>query len=384
MEMWSPEFIRSAALTDGEERRLLRDSRVPALYLDISPTGKVWRVARHVDGKRRLYLIAAASSLPIEDARRIAMERSGEALPETCRSGTMLFRDFVENVYGPHAKTVKRSYREEMRIIVNHIFPALGERPVVSIKKAEIRNLLQSKLAEGYGPSMVNRILATVKSIFSRAVDWETEGLKESPARGVRQLPCPNRIDAFLTPAEAQRLQVSVAQSENPLLRYIIAFLLLTGGRKREALDARWENVDLDRRIFTVPLSKSGRPRYIPLSDEAIRVLHAAKRELIRVAPEIAAATPWIFPNPETGKPFVNIFTSWNNARKRAGLDHIRVHDLRHSFASALVNEGMTLYDVKEILGHANMATTTRYAHLSRERLQQAATVASAHYKLKI
>ncbi len=384
MEMWSPEFIRSAALTDGEERRLLRDSRVPALYLDISPAGKVWRVARHVDGKRRLSLIAEASSLPIEDARRIALERSREAQPEAEKTGEMLFRDFVENVYGPHAKTVKRSHREEMRIIVNHIFPALGERPLVSIKKAEIRNLLQSKLAEGYGPSMVNRILATVKSIFSRAVDWETEGLKESPARGVRQLPCPNRIDAFLTPAEAQRLQVSVAQSENPLLRYIIAYLLLTGGRKREALDARWENVDFDRRIFTVPLSKSGRPRYIPLSDEAIRVLHAAKRELIRVAPEVAAVTPWIFPNPETGKPFVNIFTSWNNARKRAGLDHIRVHDLRHSFASALVNEGMTLYDVKEILGHANMATTTRYAHLSRERLQQAATVASDHYKLKI
>lgn len=381
----SPDFVISADLSAGEERRLLRDCEVPTLFLDISPAGKVWRSARNVAGKRRLSFIADATTLSLEDARRIAIERGREEEEDEKSNATaMPFRDFVETVYGPHAKTVKRSHHQEMRVIRNHILPALGDRPIAAIGKAEIRALLQSKVAAGYGPSMVNRILATVKSIFSRAVDWETEGVKESPARGIRQLPCPNRIDAFLTPAEAQRLQVAVAQSENPLLRHIIAFLLLTGGRKREALDARWENVDFDRRIFTVPLSKSGRPRYIPLSDEAIRVLHAARRELARVAPEIAASTPWIFPNPETGKPFVNIFTSWNNARKRAGLDHIRVHDLRHSFASALVNEGMTLYDVKEILGHANMATTTRYAHLSRERLRQAATVASDHYKLKI
>ncbi len=392
----SDAFVRQVRLHSGEERRIYRDPEARQLVLDVSQATKTWRVTRTERGRSRWVKIGDAEEMSVGEARRIAaafvpaLERPvvrpapAGADPIAERRDAITFRHFVETIYGPHARTVKRSHAEEMRIIRNHIFPHLGDRPLAGIAKAEIRNLLQSKVADGYGPSMVNRILATVKSIFARAVDWETDGLKESPARGIRQLPCPNRIDAFLTPEEAQRLQKSVSESENPLLRFIIAFLLLTGGRKREALDARWENVDFDRRIFTVPLSKSGKPRYIPLSDEAVRVLAAVRREVLHLMPESGAANPWIFPNPTTGKPFVNIFVSWNNARTRAGLKHIRVHDLRHSFASALVNEGMTLYDVKEILGHANMSTTTRYAHLSRQRLQQAATVASTHYKLQI
>ena len=91
----------------------------------------------------------------------------------------------------------------------------------------------------------------------------------------------------------------------------------------------------------------------------------------------------WIFPNPRTRKPFINIFFAWNRARARAGLPDVRIHDLRHSFASALVNEGMTLYDVKELLGHANMATTTRYAHLSNKRLHTVAAAAGQHFALE-
>jgi integrase len=402
-------FVHDVALQEGEERRIYRDPDLSCLVLDVSRLAKTWRVVRFEAGRRRLMKIGNAEEMPLAEARRIAgvfgsagrmtassaVEASPEKAERAARRGTGVgdpaesalptsLRAFVETTYGPHARTIKRSYAEEMRIIRNHIFPALGEIPLAGITKADIRRLMQEKTAAGYGPSMVNRILATVKSIFARAADWETDGIKESPARGIRQLRCPNRIDAFLTPEEAQRLQASVSESENPLLRFIIAFLLLSGARKREALDARREHVDVERRILTVPLSKSGKPRYIPLSDEAVRVLAAARREVLRLMPETAADTPWIFPNPATGRPFVNIFVSWNNARTRAGLGHIRVHDLRHSFASALVNEGMTLYDVKEILGHANMATTTRYAHLSRPRLQRAATVASTHYKLSI
>ena len=88
----------------------------------------------------------------------------------------------------------------------------------------------------------------------------------------------------------------------------------------------------------------------------------------------------FIFPNIATGKPYTQIFYPWDIARKRAGLGDVRIHDLRHSFASALVNEGMTLYDVKELLGHANIATTQRYAHLSQQRLMEAASKADLHY----
>ena len=82
-----------------------------------------------------------------------------------------------------------------------------------------------------------------------------------------------------------------------------------------------------------------------------------------------------IFPNPHTGKPYINFYCSWDNARKRAGLKDFRIHDLRHSFASSLVNAGRSLYEVQELLGHADIKTTSRYAHLSRERLIEAVQV---------
>lgn len=88
----------------------------------------------------------------------------------------------------------------------------------------------------------------------------------------------------------------------------------------------------------------------------------------------------FVFCNVKTGQPFSNIFNSWDKARERAGLKDVRMHDLRHSFASALVNNGLSIYDVKELLGHASITTTQRYAHLSQDRLAQATETVAAHY----
>jgi site-specific recombinase XerD len=85
----------------------------------------------------------------------------------------------------------------------------------------------------------------------------------------------------------------------------------------------------------------------------------------------------WTFPNPDTKKPFVNIFYAWNTARKSAGLSNVRMHDLRHSFASLLINSGRTLYEVQHILGHTQVKTTQRYAHLSQDTLLAAANSAT-------
>jgi site-specific recombinase XerD len=90
--------------------------------------------------------------------------------------------------------------------------------------------------------------------------------------------------------------------------------------------------------------------------------------------------SPYLFPSPSTGEPFQSVFYSWDKARKAAHIDTVRMHDLRHSFASAMVNSGMTLYDVKQILGHSNIRTTERYAHLSNSRLRQAAESVTTFY----
>jgi integrase len=157
----------------------------------------------------------------------------------------------------------------------------------------------------------------------------------------------------------------AVNESTNPNLADIVAVLLLTGARKSEALNMRWEDVDFENRLWLVPRSKNGRPRYIQLGQRALDILQERRTD--------ATGNPFVFPNPATGREYQCIFHCWRVAREAAGLPHLRIHDLRHSFASALVNEGVPLFDVQELLGHSSIKTTQRYAHLSKERLQASA-----------
>lgn len=178
-----------------------------------------------------------------------------------------------------------------------------------------------------------------------------------------------NKLEHFLTSEQANRLLLEVKKSDNKMLQWIVLFLLYTGARKREVLDAKWIDIYLEQKSWRIPKTKSGKIRRIPLSEHAIGVLMEVRKRWGK------EAFTFIFPNEKTGLPFNNFFCSWDAARKRAELPYLRVHDLRHSFASFLVNAGRSLYEVQEILGHADIRTTSRYAHLSRERLQQAVEV---------
>ena len=155
------------------------------------------------------------------------------------------------------------------------------------------------------------------------------------------------------------------------MLGFIVAFLLLTGARKREVLDARWDCIDWQRRIWRIPISKSGKARYVPLSDTAMVLLR--QRQLQTADNDC----DWIFPNPTSGKPYRCITNAWVTARRRAGLDDLRIHDLRHSFASFLINNGRSLYEVQRILGHSSARMTERYAHLAHDTLLDATNVVS-------
>ena len=122
----------------------------------------------------------------------------------------------------------------------------------------------------------------------------------------------------------------------------------------------------MERRILTVPLSKSGKARHIPLSDTALQVLA-----------DIPRRSEWLFPSARTKGHITSVFQTWDRVRTRAGLKDVRLHDLRHSFASFLVNSGCSLYEVQKILGHHNPKVTTRYAHLAQDSLLRAANIVS-------
>lgn len=155
----------------------------------------------------------------------------------------------------------------------------------------------------------------------------------------------------------------------SPVIPDIIEFLIYTGARRGEAVHARWVEIDFENSLWRVSLSKSGKARHIPLSTFALEILQRRRGQCDE-------KDPYIFANPTTGVPFVYIYWCWNRIRKNAGIPEVRMHDLRHNFASVLINAGRSLYEVQKILGHADTKTTERYAHLSQDRLKEAVNLA--------
>ena len=241
-----------------------------------------------------------------------------------------------------------------------------GKLHMMAMNERDVAAFVEQMKARGYAIGTCNRALVLLRYGFELAVRWREFGPECNPMRLYKNLVNDNKIEHFLSQKQTQALLLEVRKSENEMLQWIVLYLLYTGARKREVLDAKWADVDLEQKSWRIPKTKSGKVRHVPLSAGAVQVLAAVKEKYGH------HAFTFIFPNEKTGLPFVSIFYSWDAARQRAGLDYVRIHDLRHSFASFLVNAGRSLYEVQEILGHADSRTTTRYAHLSRDRLQEA------------
>ena len=163
----------------------------------------------------------------------------------------------------------------------------------------------------------------------------------------------------FLSQAEYRRLLASA----EPHLRPLIEMAVETGMRMGELFGLRWEQVHLERREVRLVVTKSNRPRVIPLSDRAVAILVASPR---------IAASPYVFTNPQTGKRYRNVWRSFRRACSRAGIADFRWHDLRHTFASWHVQSGTDLYRLSRMLGHSTLQMSARYAHLATEHLHQA------------
>ena len=250
----------------------------------------------------------------------------------------------------------------------NHIIPKLGSFQMGAIKPPDIAVFLDQMKSEGYALGTCNRALVMLRYGFELALKWKIEGVNSNPLKEIKNLVFDNKIERFLTPEQTQELMNSIQESENKQLQFIVLFLIYTGARKREVLEAKWIDIDWQRKSWRIPKTKSGKIRHVPLSSGALDLLQKLKFKLkLKSTDQLP-----IFENPRTGLPYVSFFYSWDKARTRAGLKEFRIHDLRHSFASCLVNAGRSLYEVQELLGHADIKTTSRYAHLSRERLSDA------------
>lgn len=376
--------LKSLACLPGQSKVDYHDAGCKGLMLEIRASGgKTWYLRyRDNHGKQRQFRMGDAKDLSLDQARHRANELRGQialgidpAAEKATLRAVPTFANFMAERYMPFVKGYKRSWVSDDSYLRNHLLPALGKKHLDEISKHDVIAFHHGMRAKGYALGTCNRCLILLRYALNLAARWEIPGITANPTKDVPLFEDPNKKERYLSQEEAQRLYEAVRQSDNPMLQYIVPMLILTGARKREVLDSKWEDFDLARRQWRIPVTKAGKPRHVPLSDGVLQLLATVPHDDER---------PWVFPNPKTRKPYVSFFYSWDTARTQAGLADVRIHDLRHSFASFLVNAGRSLYEVQKILGHTQVKTTQRYAHLSQETLIDAANEVSKAVSLVI
>ena len=273
---------------------------------------------------------------------------------------------FVSSVYLPYIRLRKRSWRVDERIARQHLSPTFGARELADIQRHEVEDWLHGLSSGGLAPATCNRILAVFKTICSLAVMRGLLLTGQSPCAGVSPFKIHAQRERYLSRDEAQRLMRALEKSDRPEA-FAIRLLLLTGARKSEVLKARWEHVRLDLRLLIVPLSKSGKPRHIPLSDEAITVIRSIPRQ---------QGNPWLFPGHAPGKPLSDLYLFWNSLRRSLGLTSVRIHDLRHTFATHALASGVDAKTLSGILGHTKASfTLDTYTHTTGDMQKRASEI---------
>ena len=370
-------FVRAAACPVGRPKIDFFDTDQRGFLLEVRSSGGKTFYQRYIDahGRQRQFKLGRADVLSLEQARRLGRSALAEALfgadPQTrrhdLRSVPTLIQ-FVRERYLPHAKASKRSWRIDETNLRIHILPSLGSLPLDMITSGNVAGLINGMHAKGYASGTTHRILALLRSLLNLARKWNIPGASANPTAGITTAPVVHR-QRFLTREETQRLITAIGEDKNRVAANAIMLLLLTGARRNEITQAKWEYVDWQTRTLLVPLSKSGRPRRIALNAAAIALLQSLPQ---------TTNDEYIFPSPFSGHAFASLFYPWDRIRRRAGLLDVRLHDLRHSFASFLVNQGVSLYVVQGLLGHTQPRMTQRYAHLAQQTLLNAAEVVSA------
>jgi len=288
-----------------------------------------------------------------------------------------------------HKKPRTRDVEE--RFIHRHVVPLLGSKKLTEINKQDLQRFMNDIVAgktatdERTGPrgraivkggkGAANRALAVVSALFNYAID---AGIcDKNPTIGIKKFRL-KRHDRYLTLDELERLGASLDYAENsgqsPFAIAAIRFLLLTGCRSGEALNLQWEWIDYEHRLAKLPDSKTGQ-RVLLLGEGAIALLNRL---------ECVKGSPLVFPSSKGGTTPISIQKVWRGVRAEAQMDDLRLHDLRHNFASSAVSSGQSLYIVSKLLGHTQVQTTQRYAHLAPNPMREAADEVSNRLALMI
>jgi integrase len=269
------------------------------------------------------------------------------------------------------ANTEKRSADKD-RQRTKHLREVFAGQEMHTLTPSDIRKYIRHRKAMGISPSTINRetaLLSAAINYANREWDWQLP----NPVKG-RKLKEPEGRVRWITEEEAALLIKSAGHDSRaaPYLPQFIRLALHTGCRKNELLMLEWKRVNFkDRLIFLEGIhTKSGKRRSIPLSKAAVEAL----KERAEYRKQWCPRSPWVFCN-QKGKRIANIRNSFESARKRAGIEDFRIHDLRHTCAAWLISRGAPIAEVRDLLGHCSVTMTERYAHLAPDRVRAAVSL---------
>jgi integrase len=374
-------------LTDNLLRRLPTPERGNKVTYDDAVKGFGCRVTaaggrafilnyrRKLDGRERRYTIGSfpdwGTTAAREEAKRLKRAIDGGADPvgeqeENRAAATVadLCARFERDYLSRNRTTTQRVYRQQIR---TDILPAFAKTKVAAISHADIDGF-HHRLS-GRAPTHANRTIAVLSRMFSLAVRWGWRS--DNPCKGVERNQ-ENKRHRYMTAAEISRLSAALAKLADQGAANAVRLLLLTGARRGELLAAKWTDIDLEAGVWTKPASTTKQATFhrVPLSAAAVQLL----TEMRAQADDDAE---WIFPARGGGhRPHIN--DAWIRLRKAANLPDVRLHDLRHTYASVLASSGLSLPVIGALLGHATPTTTARYSHLFDNPLRAATERASA------
>lgn len=373
------DFINNSLICpEGKKRIEYCDKELPGLIIIVTPLsqgGTYFLRYKNGNGKTSYIKIARTNEMTLADARKKAkllkLEISNGADPSNEKrvmKAVPTLAAFYEEHYKPYAAVHKRSASSDHQIYTCRLESRFGHLRLNQFTKTMIIGFHNELKESGLAGATCDHYVKFLRHAFNLAIDWGM--LKENPASGVKLFNLDNKVEHYLDATELETLMTVLQTGTNRPVCMIAMFLLSTGARMNEVLSATWSQINIHTRTWKIPAlnSKSKKVRSVPLNDSALDIINQLDTE---------AEFEYLFVNRVTGNPYTNIHKAWGKIRDQAGLPQLRIHDLRHQYASFLVNSGRTLYEVQQILGHSTSKTTIRYSHLSSATLQAAANSAS-------
>jgi integrase len=323
--------------------------------------GIYWIRYTSFDGK---VIRESSKSSKVKDAEALLLQRKQAIregkFPELKKISNCTFDELISQ-YLQWAER-QRCFRSKKGFI-RQLMDAFGNLPLRVFNTMLIEQFQTERLQKGNKPATVNRLLATLKHMFTKAFDWNLIGEETLKCiKRVKLLPENNKRLRYLSKEECQAL-INACDAH---LKPIVVTALNTGMRKGEILSLRWDNIDFKHNFILLDVTKNGERREIPINETLRGVLQGLTRRL---------DIPYIFYDKATGKPYQDIKRSFNTALRKAGIKDFHFHDLRHTFASHLVMAGVDITTVSRLLGHKSLTMTLRYSHLAPEHMSKAVDI---------